>query len=189
MNDFIDQSRVKKVYLQSDAAFRMKPEDLDRWYVRNNLGKMVQFSAFSTAHWTIGSPKLERYNGIPSVEIMGEPAPGQSSGVAMKAMEELVKKLPPGIGYEWTGLSYEERLSGSQAPALYALSLLVVFLCLAALYESWSIPASVMLVVPLGVIGAVLAAFFFRLPNDVYFQVGLLTTIGLAGFLVRQRRP
>jgi len=180
VNDFIDQGRVKKVYLQSDAAFRMKPEDLDGWYVRNNLGKMVQFSAFSTAHWTTGSPKLERYNGIPSVEIMGEPAPGQSSGVAMKAMEELVKKLPPGIGYEWTGLSYEERLSGSQAPALYALSLLVVFLCLAALYESWSIPASVMLVVPLGVIGAVLAAFFFRLPNDVYFQVGLLTTIGLA---------
>ena len=180
VNDFIDKGRVKKVYLQSDAAFRMKPEDLDGWYVRNNLGKMVQFSAFSTAHWTTGSPKLERYNGIPSVEIMGEPAPGQSSGVAMKAMEELVKKLPPGIGYEWTGLSYEERLSGSQAPALYALSLLVVFLCLAALYESWSIPASVMLVVPLGVIGAVLAAFFFHLPNDVYFQVGLLTTIGLA---------
>src|SRR6267154_148464 len=180
VNDFIDKGRVKKVYLQSDAAFRMKPEDLDGWYVRNSLGKMVQFSAFSTAHWTTGSPKLERYNGIPSVEIMGEPAPGQSSGVAMKAMEELVKKLPPGIGYEWTGLSYEERLSGSQAPALYALSLLVVFLCLAALYESWTIPASVMLVVPLGVIGAVLAAFFFRLPNDVYFQVGLLTTIGLA---------
>src|SRR6266404_5355841 len=180
VNDFIDKGRVKKVYLQSDAAFRMKPEDLDGWYVRNKPGKMVQFSAFSTARWTTGSPKLERYNGIPSVEIMGEPAPGQSSGVAMKAMEELVKKLPPGIGYEWTGLSYEERLSGSQAPALYALSLLVVFLCLAALYESWTIPASVMLVVPLGVIGAVLAAFFFRLPNDGYFQVGLLTTIGLA---------
>src|SRR2546427_138781 len=180
VNDFIDKGRVKKVYVQSDAAFRMKPEDLDRWYVRNRLGKMAQFSTFSAAHWTTGSPKLERYNGIPSVEIMGEPAPGQSSGVAMKAMEELVKKLPPGIGYEWTGLSYEERLSGSQAPALYALSLLVVFLCLAALYESWSIPASVMLVVPLGVIGAVLAAFFSRLPNDVYFQVGLLTTIGLA---------
>ncbi|MDB6018518.1 MAG: efflux system, inner rane transporter CmeB, partial [Pedosphaera sp.] len=164
VNDFIDQGRVKKVYLQSDAAFRMKPEDLDRWYVRNNLGKMAQFSTFSTAHWTTGSPKLERYNGIPAVEIMGEPAPGQSSGAAMKAMEELVNKLPAGIGYEWTGLSYEERLSGSQAPALYALSLLVVFLCLAALYESWSIPASVMLVVPLGVVGAVLAAFFFGLP-------------------------
>src|SRR6267154_3145975 len=180
VNDFIDKGRVKKVYLQSDAAFRMKPEDLDGWYVRNNLGKMVQFSAFSTAHWTTGSPKLDRYNGIPSVEIMGEPAPGQSSGVAMKAMEELVKKLPPGIGYEWTGLSYEERLSGSQAPALYALSLLVVFLCLAALYESWSIPASVMLVVPLGVIGALAAASLRGLPNDVYFQVGLLTTVGLA---------
>jgi len=180
VNDFIDKGRVKKVYLQSDAAFRMKPEDLDQWYVRNNLEKMVQFSSFSTAHWTTGSPKLERYNGIPAVEIMGEPAPGQSSGAAMKAMEELVKKLPAGIGYEWTGLSYEERLSGSQAPALYALSLLVVFLCLAALYESWSIPVSVMLVVPLGVVGAVLAAFFSRLPNDVYFQVGLLTTIGLA---------
>jgi multidrug efflux pump len=180
VNDFIDKGRVKKVYLQADASFRARPEDLDRWYVRNNQGAMVPFSSFSTSHWTSGSPKLERYNGIPSVEILGEPAPGQSSGAAMQAVEAMVAKLPPGVGYEWTGLSFEERLSGSQAPALYALSLLVVFLCLAALYESWSIPVAVMLVVPLGVVGAVLAAFLFRLSNDVYFQVGLLTTIGLA---------
>jgi multidrug efflux pump len=141
---------------------------------------MVPFSAFSTARWTYGSPKLERYNGVSSVEILGAPAPGKSTGQAMKAMEDMVAKLPAGIGYEWTGLSYEERASGSQAPALYAISLLVVFLCLAALYESWSIPFSVMLVVPLGVVGALLAASLRGLPNDVYFQVGLLTTIGLS---------
>jgi len=180
VNDFIDKGRVKKVYLQADAPFRMLPEDVDKWYVRNNKGEMVPFSAFSTARWTYGSPKLERYNGISSVEILGSPAPGKSTGQAMKAMEDMIAKLPPGIGYEWTGLSYEEKASGSQAPALYAISLLVVFLCLAALYESWSIPFSVMLVVPLGVVGALLAASLRGLPNDVYFQVGLLTTIGLS---------
>ncbi|MDN0082282.1 efflux RND transporter permease subunit [Crenobacter sp. SG2305] len=180
VNDFIDKGRVKKVYLQADAPFRMLPEDVDKWYVRNNKGEMVPFSAFSTARWTYGSPKLERYNGISSVEILGSPAPGKSTGQAMRAMEDMIAKLPPGIGYEWTGLSYEEKASGSQAPALYAISLLVVFLCLAALYESWSIPFSVMLVVPLGVVGALLAASLRGLPNDVYFQVGLLTTIGLS---------
>jgi multidrug efflux pump len=180
VNDFIDRGRVKKVYLQGDARFRSTPEDVNRWYVRNNKGSMSPFSSFSSAKWSTGSPKLERYNGVPSVEILGEPAPGSSTGVSMKIIEDMVKKLPPGVGIEWTGLSYEERLSGSQAPALYAISLLVVFLCLAALYESWTIPVSVILVVPLGVVGAVLAAFFFGMPNDVYFQVGLLTTIGLA---------
>ncbi len=180
VNDFIDKGRVKRVYLQADANYRMQPEDLDKWYIRNNAGTMVPFSAFATAHWTYGSPRLERYNGIPSAEILGQSAPGMSSGDAMKAMEEMAGKLPAGIGFEWTGLSYQERMSGSQAPALYAISILVVFLCLAALYESWSIPFSVMLVVPLGVIGAVLATWTRGLPNDVYFQVGLLTTIGLS---------
>ncbi|SMF38599.1 multidrug efflux pump [Tistlia consotensis] len=180
VDDFIDNGRVKKVYLQADAPYRMLPGDLDRWYLRNSAGEMVPFSAFATSHWTYGSPRLERYNGNSSVEILGQPAPGVSSGEAMAAMEQLASKLPPGIGYEWTGLSYEERLSGDQAPMLYALSLLVVFLCLAALYESWSIPISVMLVVPLGVLGAVVAAIWRDLPNDVYFQVGLLTTIGLS---------
>ncbi|MBF0549293.1 MAG: efflux RND transporter permease subunit [Deltaproteobacteria bacterium] len=180
VNDFIDKGRVKKVYLQSDSQFRMQREDLDKWYVRNQKGVMVPFSAFTTAHWTFGSPRLERYNGVPSMEILGQPVPGQSSGVAMGEMEKMAAKLPAGIGYEWTGLSYQERLSGSQAPALYAISLLVVFLCLAALYESWAIPFSVMLVVPLGVIGALLAVSLRRLPNDVYFQVGLLTTVGLS---------
>ncbi|PTL78079.1 efflux RND transporter permease subunit [Vitiosangium sp. GDMCC 1.1324] len=180
VNDFIDRGRVKKVFMQADAPYRMQPEDVNRWYVRNALGEMVPFSAFASGEWTYGSPKLERFNGLPSVEILGEAAPGYSSGEAMRAMEELVQQLPPGIGYEWTGMSYEERLSGSQAPALYAISLLVVFLCLAALYESWSIPASVMLVVPLGVLGALVAALMGGLSNDVYFQVGLLTTIGLS---------
>ncbi|WP_119679394.1 efflux RND transporter permease subunit [Indioceanicola profundi] len=180
VNDFIENGRVKRVYLQADAPFRMLPSDLERWYVRNNDGEMVPFSAFTTSHWTYGSPKLERFNGVPSMNIQGGAAPGISSGEAMAAMEELVAKLPPGVGIEWTGLSYEERQSGSQAPALYALSMLVVFLCLAALYESWSVPAAVMLVVPLGVVGAVIAATLRGLPSDVYFQVGLLTTIGLA---------
>jgi hydrophobe/amphiphile efflux-1 (HAE1) family protein len=180
VNDFIDNGRVKRVYLQADAAFRMTPEDVARWYVRNQAGGMVPFSAFSTARWTTGSPKLERYNGVPSVEIQGMPGPGVSSGVAMQAMEDIVKQLPPGVGFEWTGLSYEERLAGSQALSLYMLSLVVVFLCLAALYESWSIPASVLLVVPLGVLGTVLGATLFHQFNDVYFQVALLTTIGLA---------
>ena len=180
VNDFIDRGRIKKVYLQGDAPYRMSPEDLSNWYVRNSSGAMVPFSAFASSHWGFGSPRLERYNGQSSVEIQGSPAPGVSTGTAMAEMESLIKQLPPGIGFEWTGLSYEERLSGSQAPALYAISLLIVFLCLAALYESWSIPFSVMMVVPLGVIGALLAASLRGLSNDVYFQVGLLTTIGLA---------
>ena len=180
VNDFIDQGRVKKVYLQADAPYRMQPSDIDRWYVRNSSNQMVPFSAFTTAQWVYGSPKLERYNGSSSLNIQGSAAPGISSGEAMAEMEAMMQKLPPGIGYEWTGLSFEERLSGSQAPVLYALSMLIVFLCLAALYESWSVPASVILVVPLGVIGAVIAATLRGLPSDVYFQVGLLTTIGLS---------
>ena len=180
VDDFMENDRVKKVYLQADAPYRMMPGDLDRWYLRNTKGEMVPVSAFATSRWTYGSPRLERYNGTPSMQILGSPAPGVSSGEAMAAMEQLAATLPKGIGFEWTGLSFEERLSGDQAPMLYALSLLVVFLCLAALYESWSIPISVMLVVPLGVLGAVLAAILRDLPNDVYFQVGLLTTIGLS---------
>ena len=180
VDDFIDKGRVKKIYLQADAKFRMNPEDLDRLYVRNSGGDMVPFSAFAHAHWTFGSPRLERYNGVSSTEILGQPVPGHSTGEAMAAVEAIAAKLPAGIGYSWTGLSYQERLSGSQAPALYAISLLVVFLCLAALYESWSIPFSVMLVVPLGVVGALAAATLRGLSNDVYFQVGLLTTIGLS---------
>ena len=180
VNDFIDRGRIKKVYVQADAPFRMKPEDLNRWYVRNNTGQMVPFSAFATTAWTYGSPRLERYNGLASVNIQGTPAPGQSSGAAMAAMEEIAAKLPPGIGYEWTGLSAQERESGNQAPALYAISILVVFLLLAALYESWSIPLSVIMVIPLGVVGALLATTLRGLSNDVYFQVGLLTTMGLA---------
>jgi multidrug efflux pump len=180
VNDFMDNGRVKRVYLQADAPFRMRPEDTNLWYVRNSSGGMVPFSAFATARWGTGSPKLERYNGVSSVEIVGEPAPGTSSGAAMQAIEEIAKALPPGIGLEWTGLSYEERLAGSRALSLYALTIVVVFLCLAALYESWSIPVSVLLVAPLGVFGTVLGALAFGMFNDVYFQVGLLTTIGLA---------
>ena len=180
MNDFVDRGRVKKVYLQADAPFRMNPEDLKLWYVRNSAGQMVPFSAFASTEWSFGSPRLERYNGVSAMEIVGEAAPGKSTGDAMAAIEEMVKQLPEGIGIEWTGLSFQERQAGSQAPALYAISLLVVFLCLAALYESWSIPFSVMLVVPLGVLGAILAATLRGLENDVYFQVGLLTTIGLS---------
>jgi multidrug efflux pump len=180
LNDFIDKGRVKKVFMQGEAGARMLPADLEKWYVRNAAGEMVAFSAFASARWAHGSPRLERYNGLPSLEILGQPAPGQSSGEAMRVVAEIAAKLPPGIGYQWTGLSYQERLSGSQAPALYALSTLVVFLCLAALYESWSIPFAVLLVVPLGVIGALLAAGLRGLSNDVYFQVGLLTTIGLS---------
>ncbi len=180
VNDFIDRGRVKKVFVQGEAASRMLPEDLEKWYVRNASGDMVPFSAFAKAHWTYGSQKLNRYNGVPSYNIQGEAASGRSSGDAMAEMERLAAKLPAGIGYEWTGLSYEERLSGAQAPALYAISLIVVFLCLAALYESWSIPTAVMLVVPLGVLGALAATLLRGLSNDVYFQVGLLTTVGLA---------
>ena len=179
VNDFIDRGRVKRVYLQGEAEARMNPEDLDKWFVRNNQGEMVPFSAFATGEWIYGSPKLARYNGVASMEIMGEAAPGYSTGDAMAAVEELAKELPPGIGIAWTGLSFEERLSGDQAPMLYALSLLVVFLCLAALYESWSIPLVVLVVVPLGVIGALLATLGRGLSNDVFFQVGLLTTVGL----------
>ena len=180
VNDFIDRGRVKRVYVMSEAKYRMLPEDINNWYVRNADGQMVPFSSFSTAHWEYGSPRLERCNGLPSMEILGQAVPGKSTGEAMNMMEELASKLPTGIGYDWTGMSFQERLSGNQAPALYAISLIVVFLCLAALYESWSIPFSVMLVVPLGVIGALLAATFRGLNNDVYFQVGLLTTIGLS---------
>ena len=180
VNDFIDRGRVKKVYIMSEAKYRMLPEDIGNWYVRGSDGQMVPFSAFSTSRWEYGSPRLERYNGLPSMEILGQATPGKSTGEAMNLMEELAGKLPAGIGYDWTGMSYQERLSGNQAPALYAISLIVVFLCLAALYESWSIPFSVMLVVPLGVVGALLAATFRGLTNDVYFQVGLLTTIGLS---------
>lgn len=180
VNDFIDRGRVKRVYVQADAPFRMMPQDIQDWYVRNGLGQMVPFSAFSDAHWIYGSPRLTRYNGVPAMEILGEPAPGYSSGTAMAAMERLASQLPSGIGYEWTGMSYQERISGNQAPMLYAVSLVVVFLCLAALYESWSIPVAVMMVVPLGIVGALLATTLRGLSNDVYFKVGLLTTVGLS---------
>ncbi|EGT4489607.1 hydrophobe/amphiphile efflux-1 family RND transporter [Cronobacter malonaticus] len=180
VNDFIDRGRVKKVYVMSQAQYRMLPSDINNWYVRGANGQMVPFSAFSSSHWEYGSPRLERYNGLPSMQIQGQAVQGKSTGEAMAMMEQIASKLPTGIGYDWTGMSYQERLSGNQAPALYAISLIVVFLCLAALYESWSIPFSVMLVVPLGVIGALLAASLRGLNNDVYFQVGLLTTIGLS---------
>ncbi len=180
VNDFIDRGRVKKVYVMGKADSRMLPDDIGKWFVRNSSGTMVPFSAFSSAKWQYGSPRLERYNGLPAMEILGQAAPGKSSGAAMDLMEELAAKLPAGIGYDWTGMSYQERLSGNQAPALYAISLIVVFLCLAALYESWSIPFSVMLVVPLGVLGALLFTTLRGLSNDVYFVVGLLTTIGLS---------
>ncbi|MBP2157016.1 multidrug efflux RND transporter permease AcrD [Erwinia rhapontici] len=180
VNDFLDRGRVKKVYVQADAKFRMLPDDISKWYVRNSSDQMVPFTAFARSHWESGSPRLERYNGYSAVEIVGESAAGVSNGAAMDVMEKLVSQLPTGIGLQWTGASLQERMTGAQAPALYALSLLVVFLCLAALYESWSIPFSVMLVVPLGVIGALVATWLRGLENDVYFQVGLLTVIGLS---------
>ncbi|WP_394791719.1 efflux RND transporter permease subunit [Rhodoferax sp.] len=181
VNDFIDQGRVKKVFLQADAKFRMLPGDIDHWYVRNSSGTMVPFSAFSSASWTTGSPRLERYNGVPSVEILGMGMPGVlSSGQALDLVAKHAADLPPGIGFEWTGLSRQERAASGQAGVLYAVSILVVFLCLAALYESWAIPLSVILVVPLGVLGTLLAAMLTWKMNDVYFQVGLLTTVGLA---------
>ena len=181
VNDFIDRGRVKKVFLQSDAPFRMLPGDIDHWFVRNAAGTMVPFSAFATASWTLGSPRLERYNGVPSVEILGMALPGAlSSGQALDLVERHAAALPPGIGYEWTGVSRQEREAGGQAGLLYAVSILVVFLCLAALYESWSIPFSVVLVVPLGVLGTLVGAVLTWKMNDVYFQVGLLTTVGLA---------
>jgi hydrophobe/amphiphile efflux-1 (HAE1) family protein len=180
VNDFIDRGRTKRVYMQGDAPYRMQPSDIDQWYVRNRSGEMVPFSAFSAGYWTFGSPKLDRFSGFPAILIQGEAAPGFSSGDAMAAMERLAEQLPAGVGYEWSGLSYEEQTSGAGAMALYGLSLLVVFLCLAALYESWTIPLSVMLTVPIGVGGAVMIAKGFALPNDVYFQVALLTTVGLS---------
>jgi multidrug efflux pump len=180
VNDFTDERRVHQVIIQADKEFRMLPQDIDKLYVRNASGSMVPFSAFATARWTYGPPRIERYNGLPATEIVGTAPQGKSSGEAMAAMEAMVAKLPPGFGIEWTGQSYQERLSGSQAPALFAMSLIVVFLCLAALYESWSIPLAVILVVPLGILGALLATTLRELPNDVYFKVGLITTIGLS---------
>jgi len=181
VNNFLDSDgRIKRVYLQADAPFRMDPENLNGLYVRNATGTMVPFTSFATGHWSWGSPKLERYNGVSSFEIQGEAAPGQSTGQAMAEMEKLMQRLPPGIGHEWTGTSLQELQSASQAPVLYGLSILVVFLALAALYESWTIPISVIMVVPLGVLGALLAAFALHLENDVFFHVGLLTTIGLS---------
>jgi len=180
VNNFMDKTRLKKVYIQGDAPSRMLPEDIDRWHVRNAHGKMVPFSSFAYGTWSYGSPKLERYNGTSSVEILGASAPGVSSGEAMAIIEDLAKNLPRGIALEWTGLSYEERMAGSQTGLLYSVSLLFVFLCLAALYESWSVPFSVMLVVPLGIIGSVVAIKWAGLSNDVYFQIALLTTVGLA---------
>ncbi len=180
VNDFVDKGRVKRVYLQADAPHRMMPKDLNKWYVRNSTGGMVPFNNFAGSKWVYGSSKLERFSGHSSVNIQGAAAPGVSSGVAMEEIQKIVAALPEGIGLEWSGISYEERASGAQAPLLYALSIFIVFLCLAALYESWAVPLSVMLVVPLGVLGAVLAAYFKGLSNDVYLQVALLTTVGLA---------
>ncbi len=179
VNNFIQGGRVKRVYTQADAPYRMLPKDIEKLYVRNTAGKMVPFSSFASSHWTSGSPRLERFNGFPSMNIWGEPVPGRSSGEAMKAMEEIVAKLPQGIGFEWTGLSYQERTASSQAPLLYAFSIIVIFLCVAALYESWPIPIANMLMLPLGLFGATLATSLRGLHNDVYFQIGFLTTLGL----------
>jgi multidrug efflux pump len=179
IDDFIDRGRVKRVFVQADAPFRMSPEDFNLWSVRNARGEMVPFSAFASSYWAYGSPRLERYNGVPAMEINGEAAPGVSSGEAMAEVERIVSQLPQGIGLEWTGLSYQERQAGAQTPLLYTLSLLVVFLCLAALYESWTIPTAVMLIAPLGVLGITLAATLRGLERDIYFQVAMLTTVGL----------
>ena len=180
VNDFVHNGRVKRVYIQGDAPHRMLPQDVGRWSVRNKNGEMVRFAAFSSTRWSSGPPQLLRYNGSPAIELQGNAAPGVSSGDAMRAVEEIMREMPAGIGYEWTGASLQERQSGAQAPLLYAVSILFVFLCLAALYESWNVPFSVMLAVPLGVVGALLATSARGLSNDVYFQVGLLTTVGLA---------
>jgi multidrug efflux pump len=180
VNNFVNGPRVQRVIVQLDAAFRMNPEDLGNVYVRNKTGSMVPLSAFTSTHWTFGSPQLQRYDGIPAINIVGAAAPGLSSGEAMQEMETMAAKLPPGIGFSWSGQSLEERISGNQAPVLYGVSLLIVFLCLAALYESWSIPVAVIMVVPLGILGALAAVSFRELPNDVYFKVGLLTTVGLS---------
>ncbi|GAA0701868.1 efflux RND transporter permease subunit [Dyella marensis] len=180
IDDFMDRGRVKRVFVQADAPFRMAPEDFEKWSVRNAAGAMVPFRAFASTRWDFGSPRLERYNGVSAMQINGEAAPGVSSGDAMAEIEKLVARLPAGVGLEWTGQSYQEREAGAQAPMLYTLSVLVVFLCLAALYESWSIPTSVLLVAPLGILGTVLAAYFRGLDRDVYFQVAMLTTVGLS---------
>jgi multidrug efflux pump len=180
INDFIDRGRVKRVYMQGDAPYRMTPQDLDRWYVRSANDTMAPFSSFATSRWTIGPASLTRYNGLPAIELQGQGAPGVSTGTALAEMRKLAEQLPKDVGLETTGLSYQEEASGAQAPALYALSILVIYLCLAALYESWAIPMSVMLVIPLGVVGALLATWSRGLFNDIYFQVGLLTTIGLS---------
>ncbi|PJC74618.1 MAG: hypothetical protein CO013_04070 [Syntrophobacterales bacterium CG_4_8_14_3_um_filter_58_8] len=180
VNDFIQAGRVKRVYAQADAPYRMLPKDLEKLYVRNTEGKMVPFASFASGHWTSGSPKLERFNGFPSLNIWGEPAPRRSSGEAMQAMEEITSRLPQGIGFDWTGLSYQERQTGAQTAPLYAFSILVIFLCVAALYESWTIPFVNMLMLPLGVFGAIVATSLRGFPNDVYFQIGFLTTLGLS---------
>ncbi|MEN6367781.1 MAG: efflux RND transporter permease subunit [Thermoguttaceae bacterium] len=180
VNDFIQGGRVKRVYVQADAPYRMLPKDLEKLYVRNTAGKMVPFASFASTRWTSGSPRLERFNGFPSLNIWGEAAPGVSTGDAMQAMEDIASKLPPGIGYDWTGLSYQERMATAQGPVLYAFSILVIFLCVAALYESWTIPFVNLLMLPLGVFGALLATYLRGFPNDVYFQIGFLTTMGLS---------
>ena len=180
VNDFIQGGRVKKVYVQADAPHRMLPQDLDKLYVRNAAGMMVPFSSFASGRWTSGAPRLARFNGFPAINIWGEPAPGRSSGEAMQAMEEITGKLLRGVGFDWAGLSYQEKTASSQAPLLYAFSVFVIFLCLAALYESWTIPISILLILPLGVIGGIIATSARGLANDVYFQIGLLTTLGLA---------
>jgi multidrug efflux pump len=180
VNNFIDRARVKRVYLQGDAPFRMTPQDLSRWYVRTATGDMAPFSSIATPSWTVGPTSLTRYNGFGSIDLQGVPAPGVSTGTALKEVDKLFQQLPQGVGYELTGLSFQEEAAGAQAPALYGLSIFIIYLCLAALYESWAIPLSVMLVIPLGVIGAVSAATLRGLFNDIYFQVGLLATIGLS---------
>jgi HAE1 family hydrophobic/amphiphilic exporter-1 len=180
VNDFVQGGRVKRVYAQADAPYRMLPGDLEKLYMRNSAGKVVPYASFASGHWISGSPRLERFNGFPSLNIWGEPAPGRSTGEAMRAMEELTAKLPKGVGLDWNGVSYQERMATSQGPILYVFSLLVIFLCVAALYESWTIPMVNLLMLPLGVFGALLATTLRGLPNDVYFQIGFLTTLGLA---------
>ena len=180
VNDFIDEGRVKRVYLQGEASARMLPTDLDKWHVRNQRGEMIPFNAFATTQWYMGPPKLERFNGLSAIEILGEPAPGYSTGDAMLAIADIMKQLPSEISLSYSGLSYEEIQTQDQAPALYVMTILFVFLSLAALYESWSVPFSVALVVPFGILGAVIATLLRGLSSDVYFQIGLMTTIGLS---------
>jgi HAE1 family hydrophobic/amphiphilic exporter-1 len=179
VNDFIKGGRVKHVDIQADAPYRMLPNDLDKLYVRNNAGNMVPYSTFASGHWTYGSPRLERYNAFPSLEIWGEPAPGRSSGEAMQAMIDFASKLPKEIGFDWTGISYQERQASTQAAPLYAFSILIIFLCVAALYESWTVPIAILLALPLGAVGGALSTSMRGMPNDIYFQIGLLTILGL----------